>query len=154
VAHLLPNAGTERAFTGKTVNGYPHDNKQEGTYVAACEFWCPQLCDQRRWQLVLPFPHAWPKSCGAAVARLTRTHCCSHGTYLEKSALLLLRFTHIAVGGLPLFTKDGKYESGEWAFAKGCAGGADAAKLLTAQGLYCHFQKQGTLMLTMVRQDA
>lgn len=27
--------GTERAFTGKTVNGYTHDNKQRGTYVCA-----------------------------------------------------------------------------------------------------------------------
>mmetsp|Transcript_34595 Transcript_34595/g.87507 ORF Transcript_34595/g.87507 Transcript_34595/m.87507 type:complete len:214 (-) Transcript_34595:289-930(-) len=27
--------GTERAFTGATVNGYPHDNKQRGTYVCA-----------------------------------------------------------------------------------------------------------------------
>jgi peptide-methionine (R)-S-oxide reductase len=29
------NAGTERAFTGKTVDGTPHDNKRRGTYVAA-----------------------------------------------------------------------------------------------------------------------
>mmetsp|Transcript_14641 Transcript_14641/g.38821 ORF Transcript_14641/g.38821 Transcript_14641/m.38821 type:complete len:219 (-) Transcript_14641:504-1160(-) len=43
--------GTERAFTGSTVNGFPHDNKQEGIYVAA-------------------------------------------------------------LGGLPLFTKEGKFESG------------------------------------------
>lgn len=28
-------SGTERAFTGETVNGYPHDNKQAGLYVAA-----------------------------------------------------------------------------------------------------------------------
>lgn len=28
-------AGTERAFTGKTVNGYPHDNKKRGVYVSA-----------------------------------------------------------------------------------------------------------------------
>ena len=27
--------GTERAFTGSTVNGYPHNNKQKGTYVGA-----------------------------------------------------------------------------------------------------------------------
>ncbi|KAG2442311.1 hypothetical protein HXX76_002397 [Chlamydomonas incerta] len=27
--------GTERAFSGKTVNGYTHDNKQRGTYVCA-----------------------------------------------------------------------------------------------------------------------
>ena len=27
--------GTERAFTGQTVNGYPHDNKQRGVYVSA-----------------------------------------------------------------------------------------------------------------------
>lgn len=29
------NQGTERPFTGKTVNGYSHDNKQKGTYVSA-----------------------------------------------------------------------------------------------------------------------
>merc|ERR1719313_2683833 len=29
------NAGTERAFTGKTVNGYAHDNKEDGVYVSA-----------------------------------------------------------------------------------------------------------------------
>ena len=28
-------AGTERAFTGKTVNGYSHDNKQKGLYLSA-----------------------------------------------------------------------------------------------------------------------
>lgn len=28
-------AGTERAFTGKTVNGYGHDSKATGTYVSA-----------------------------------------------------------------------------------------------------------------------
>lgn len=28
-------SGTERAFTGETVNGYPHDNKKAGLYVAA-----------------------------------------------------------------------------------------------------------------------
>jgi hypothetical protein len=28
-------AGTERAFTGKTVDGSPHDNKRKGTYVSA-----------------------------------------------------------------------------------------------------------------------
>lgn len=28
-------AGTERAFTGKTVNGYVHDNKKRGVYVSA-----------------------------------------------------------------------------------------------------------------------
>lgn len=28
-------SGTERAFTGQTVNGYPHDNKKAGLYVAA-----------------------------------------------------------------------------------------------------------------------
>lgn len=28
-------SGTERAFTGETVNGYSHDNKQAGLYVAA-----------------------------------------------------------------------------------------------------------------------
>lgn len=27
--------GTERAFTGRTVNGYPQDNKQKGLYVSA-----------------------------------------------------------------------------------------------------------------------
>lgn len=27
--------GTERAFTGETVNGFPHDNKQKGMYVSA-----------------------------------------------------------------------------------------------------------------------
>lgn len=27
--------GTERAFTGQTVNGYPQDNKQKGLYVSA-----------------------------------------------------------------------------------------------------------------------
>lgn len=29
------NAGTERAFTGKTVDGTPHDNKRKGLYVGA-----------------------------------------------------------------------------------------------------------------------
>ena len=28
-------AGTERAFTGKTVNGYSHDNKSKGLYLSA-----------------------------------------------------------------------------------------------------------------------
>ena len=28
-------AGTEPAFTGKTVNGYSHDNKKKGMYVSA-----------------------------------------------------------------------------------------------------------------------
>ena len=28
-------AGTERAFTGKTVDGTPHDSKRKGTYVSA-----------------------------------------------------------------------------------------------------------------------
>lgn len=31
----LPQAGTERAFTGKTVDGSPHDNKRKGIYVSA-----------------------------------------------------------------------------------------------------------------------
>jgi peptide-methionine (R)-S-oxide reductase len=29
------NNGTEPAFTGQTVNGYPHDNKLAGLYVSA-----------------------------------------------------------------------------------------------------------------------
>ncbi|CAL8463493.1 g3027 [Coccomyxa elongata] len=33
--HIALEAGTERAFTGKTVNGYPHDNKREGLWVSA-----------------------------------------------------------------------------------------------------------------------
>ena len=28
-------AGTERAFSGKTTNGFPHDNKASGVYVGA-----------------------------------------------------------------------------------------------------------------------
>ena len=33
--HVAMAAGTERAFTGKTVNGYSHDNKQKGLYLSA-----------------------------------------------------------------------------------------------------------------------
>ncbi|KAK9815472.1 hypothetical protein WJX72_004246 [[Myrmecia] bisecta] len=33
--HVALQHGTERAFSGKTVNGYSHDNKQPGTYVSA-----------------------------------------------------------------------------------------------------------------------
>ncbi|KAK9861777.1 hypothetical protein WJX84_007483 [Apatococcus fuscideae] len=33
--HVALAAGTERAFTGKTVNGYSHDNKQKGLYLSA-----------------------------------------------------------------------------------------------------------------------
>lgn len=33
--YVTLKAGTERAFSGKTVNGYPHDNKQKGVYVSA-----------------------------------------------------------------------------------------------------------------------
>lgn len=29
------NSGTERAFTGKTVNGYSHDTKSKGVWVSA-----------------------------------------------------------------------------------------------------------------------
>merc|ERR1711976_123401 len=32
---VVLSAGTEPAFTGATINGYPHDNKQRGTYVSA-----------------------------------------------------------------------------------------------------------------------
>eukprot|EP00638_Chattonella_subsalsa_P006847 CAMPEP_0117741822 /NCGR_PEP_ID=MMETSP0947-20121206/5154_1 /TAXON_ID=44440 /ORGANISM="Chattonella subsalsa, Strain CCMP2191" /LENGTH=197 /DNA_ID=CAMNT_0005558177 /DNA_START=227 /DNA_END=820 /DNA_ORIENTATION=- len=32
---VLLKAGTERAFTGTTVNGYPHDTKQKGLWVSA-----------------------------------------------------------------------------------------------------------------------
>ena len=32
---IAVGSGTERAFTGETVNGYPHDNKKAGLYVAA-----------------------------------------------------------------------------------------------------------------------
>lgn len=35
VRRVAIGSGTERAFTGETVNGYPHDNKQAGLYVAA-----------------------------------------------------------------------------------------------------------------------
>lgn len=33
--HVTLEEGTERAFTGKTVNGYAHDNKKKGVYVSA-----------------------------------------------------------------------------------------------------------------------
>lgn len=33
--HVCLEHGTERAFTGSTVNGYAHDNKQRGTYACA-----------------------------------------------------------------------------------------------------------------------
>lgn len=33
--YVLFQAGTERPFSGKTVNGYAHDNKETGTYVSA-----------------------------------------------------------------------------------------------------------------------
>eukprot|EP00191_Tetraselmis_sp_GSL018_P000299 CAMPEP_0177610688 /NCGR_PEP_ID=MMETSP0419_2-20121207/19934_1 /TAXON_ID=582737 /ORGANISM="Tetraselmis sp., Strain GSL018" /LENGTH=179 /DNA_ID=CAMNT_0019106053 /DNA_START=174 /DNA_END=713 /DNA_ORIENTATION=+ len=32
---VVLNSATEPAFTGLTVNGYPHDSKQRGTYVSA-----------------------------------------------------------------------------------------------------------------------
>ena len=32
---MVLGQGTERAFTGRTVNGYPHDNKEAGLYVSA-----------------------------------------------------------------------------------------------------------------------
>lgn len=33
--YVTLQAGTERAFTGKTVDGSPHDNKRKGVYVSA-----------------------------------------------------------------------------------------------------------------------
>lgn len=33
--HVNLEEGTERAFTGETTNGYPHDNKKKGVYVGA-----------------------------------------------------------------------------------------------------------------------
>ncbi|EIE27482.1 methionine-R-sulfoxide reductase [Coccomyxa subellipsoidea C-169] len=33
--YIALEAGTERAFTGKTINGYSHDNKKEGVWVSA-----------------------------------------------------------------------------------------------------------------------
>ncbi|KAJ9510654.1 hypothetical protein QJQ45_027536 [Haematococcus lacustris] len=33
--HVVLEHGTERPFSGTTVNGYKHDNKQRGTYVCA-----------------------------------------------------------------------------------------------------------------------
>ncbi|GLI69772.1 hypothetical protein VaNZ11_014455 [Volvox africanus] len=33
--YVVLEHGTERAFTGSTVNGYSHDNKQRGVYVSA-----------------------------------------------------------------------------------------------------------------------
>lgn len=33
--HVTLEQGTERAFTGRTVNGYAHDNKKKGIYVGA-----------------------------------------------------------------------------------------------------------------------
>ena len=35
IRRIAVGSGTERAFTGETVNGYPHDNKKAGLYVAA-----------------------------------------------------------------------------------------------------------------------
>ena len=35
IRRVAVGSGTERAFTGETVNGYPHDNKKAGLYVAA-----------------------------------------------------------------------------------------------------------------------
>ena len=32
---MVLGQGTERAFTGRTVNGYPHDNKEAGLYVSS-----------------------------------------------------------------------------------------------------------------------
>jgi len=33
--NIVIGSGTERAFTGQTINGYSHDNKQKGMYVSA-----------------------------------------------------------------------------------------------------------------------
>ncbi|GIL86853.1 hypothetical protein Vretimale_15596 [Volvox reticuliferus] len=33
--YVVLEHGTERAFTGSTINGYSHDNKQQGVYVSA-----------------------------------------------------------------------------------------------------------------------
>jgi SelR domain len=33
--HVALQAGSERSFTGKTVNGYPHDCKADGVYVSS-----------------------------------------------------------------------------------------------------------------------
>jgi hypothetical protein len=40
--YITMEHGTERAFTGATVNGFRHDNKQTGTYVCA-RAWVSQL---------------------------------------------------------------------------------------------------------------
>ena len=45
--YVALDAGTERAFTGQTVNGFSHDNKQKGVYVSAVGCAAPgtaQIC--------------------------------------------------------------------------------------------------------------
>lgn len=71
-------AGTERAFTGKTVDGSPHDNKLKGVYVSAVgglplfsSGACPAaprhavhgtLCLDLIWAVICtPRMHSWPQ---------------------------------------------------------------------------------------------
>lgn len=52
------NAGTERAFTGKTVDGSPHDNKRKGVYVSAVGG-LPLFSSEQKFESGTGWPSFW-----------------------------------------------------------------------------------------------
>jgi len=56
--NVLLQAGTERAFTGKTVNGYPHDNKKAGVWVSAASG-VPLFSSAQKYDSGTGWPSFW-----------------------------------------------------------------------------------------------
>ena len=92
-------SGTERAFTGKTINGYSHDTKAKGMCVP----------------LRLPAMHVPSVSMVATQdGRPQRMASCAR-QHLDQVLIRMSGAFHrwvSAVGGLPLFSSETKFESG------------------------------------------
>jgi len=56
--YVLFQAGTERPFTGETINGYPQDNKLSGTYVSAVSG-VPLFSSNQKYDSRTGWPSFW-----------------------------------------------------------------------------------------------
>lgn len=72
-------SGTERAFSGQTVNGYPHDNKKPGLYVSAVGG-LPLFSSETKFDSGTGWPSFWAPVDPTHVIEVSLPRICLHAS--------------------------------------------------------------------------